>query len=246
MNYKYKIRFRGLNYFAIVLLGILSGCATTTKVSHPDFSGVWEITEYDEVVRPEENAKYTDEVLRREAMFNENFDTVHESHAIFCDTTGMPWTMLGRARNYPREIFQTESRIVFFMEYMDQVRQIHLDKTEIPDQFPGTRQGYSIGHWEGDDLVIETAGFTETTEPTIYHRSGDAKITERWRLVNHPKYGEALEVTIDMVDPEFYQEPVHARTLWQRASEGTVLGAYACPRTLWEDFVTKRLREKKK
>lgn len=241
MNIKNIVSDFSKGFAAVAAAVTLSGCASVASTAHPDFNGIWEITEYDEVIRPEENAVYTEEALAREKMFKENFDTVNESHAIFCDTTGMPWTMLGRARNYPREIFQTESRIVFFMEYMDQVRQIHLDKQVVPENFPGSRQGYSIAHWEGDELVITTDHFIETSEATIYHRSTEAKITERWRLGKHPTYGETLEVKMVLEDPVFYKEPVTMRTLWQRAPDGTVLGTYACPRTLWDNFVSERM-----
>lgn len=232
-----------MKYPLIAITSCLLGCSSTApepKSTHPDFSGVWVITEYDEVIRPEEVAQYTPEALEIEQFYKENFDVKSESHSMFCDTTGMPWTMLGRARNYPREIYQAEDRIVFSNEYMDQIRHIHLNQTAFPDYIPPTRQGYSIGHWEGDELIIESKGFTMTSDATLYHRSDEATITERWKLQNHPSYGEVIEITLTMTDPYYYKEPVQGRTLIKRAAEGVMLGQYGCAATLWEDFIDKR------
>jgi hypothetical protein len=41
----------------------------------------------------------------------------------------------------------------------DRYRQIFLDGRELPKNPNPTWRGYSIGHWEGDTLVVETAGF---------------------------------------------------------------------------------------
>jgi hypothetical protein len=222
----------------------LSSVTMAEKISdHPDFNGIWEITEYDEVVRPEETGRYTEEALRRAKFYKENFDPITESHSMFCDTTGMPWTMLGRARNYPREIYQSKDRIVFAVEYMDQVRQIRLNESEFPDYIAPSSQGYSIGHWEDNVLVVETKGFVATSEATVFHRSDEAQIIEKWKLLTHPKYGEVIEIELKMTDPVFYKEPVIGKTLIQRADPGVMLGQYGCPATIWENFIEKRKEE---
>ena len=44
--------------------------------------------------------------------------------------------------------------------FMDIVRTIHLDMEAHPDDIEPSRAGHSIGHWEGDTLVVDTIGFT--------------------------------------------------------------------------------------
>jgi len=220
---------------------IAAGCSTLAGNARPDFSGMWDVTEYDEITRPDEAGKYTQEAQERIAFYLEHFNPVEESHSKFCDMAGMPWTILGRARDYPREIYQSKDRLFYFFEYMDSYRQIRIGDMEIPESFPGTREGYSIAHWEGDELVVITEGFTEIPHMSKFQRSDEAKIIERWRKFVHSEYGEVIEVKVEVIDPVVYTEPVYGRALWKRAPDGVQLGQYACPASLWEDYADKKL-----
>ena len=86
-----------------------------------------------------------------------------------------------------------------------QYRQIFLDGRPFPeDPTPGW-QGYSVGHWEGDTLVIETRGFRDELwiDTDGSPMSDAAKMTERLHRVN---FGTMeLEITID--DPKVYTKP---------------------------------------
>lgn len=222
---------------------VAAGCSTISAQARPDFSGMWEVTEYDEISRPDESGKYTDEAKERIQFYLDHFDPVEESHSKFCDMAGMPWTILGRARNYPREIYQSKDRLFYFFEYMDVYRQIRIGEKEVPENFPGTREGYSIAQWNGDELVVTTEGLTEIPHMSKFQRSDEAKIIERWRKYNHDEYGEVIEVNVEVIDPVVYTEPVYGRALWKRSEPGTQLGQYACPSSLWQDFVDKKLEE---
>lgn len=227
---------------ACALLAMLGGCAATTEksVERPDFNGFWMVSEYDEIVRPNMVAAYTDLALERLKLYQDNFDPVAESSMIFCAPPGMPMTTLARARDYPRQIYQSEDRMFFLSEFMDGYRQIHIGKTEVPANFAGSREGYSTAHWEGDELVVRTEGFLDLRF-SVMQRSEEAVITERWRKIDHPKYGESIEIELKWEDPLMLKEPIFGRALWQRADEGTVINAYACPETLWENYVYDKL-----
>lgn len=58
-------------------------------------------------------------------------------------------------------IEQTEASITITYGFMDIVRTIHLDQDSHPDIIEPSRAGHSIGHWEGNTLVVDTVGFTE-------------------------------------------------------------------------------------
>jgi hypothetical protein len=84
---------------------------------------------------------------------------------------------------FPIEIFQSDTLIVMKLEYYDLVRIIFLDaRTPEPD-YPHSPTGFSLGHWEGSTLVVET----DLLEPGTITNNGldhtqDARVVERFRL----------------------------------------------------------------
>jgi len=105
---------------------------------------------------------------------------------------------------YPFRIAQTPNLILIVYEGGAHVwRQIFMDGRRLPDHDPDPWwYGYSIGHWEGDTLVVQTTGFKEPgwidEEGTPI--SDTAKLTERFRRLN---YGTLqIEMTVD--DPKTF------------------------------------------
>lgn len=85
--------------------------------------------------------------------------------------------------------------------------------------------GYSVGKWEGDTFVVESAGFDDRSWlDTQGHQHSDAmRVTERYRRVSH----DTLEVTLTIDDPKTYIRPwVTKATV--RLSPGTEMGEYFC------------------
>ena len=114
----------------------------------------------------------------------------------------------------PRMIIQTEKLILIEYEANYGVRHIYLDGRELPPQ--GEPQpwwyGYSIGYWDGDDLVVETnnlRGADEDSEADGWldvngsPYSREAKITERFR---RPTFGH-LQIDFTVDDPKAYTRP---------------------------------------
>lgn len=203
-----------------------------------DFNGVWRIVAYDEVVRIEDgNPEFTDEALRRIRNFKEHYIEAEDTPAKFCYHVGMPWSMLTRARDYPTEIYQTADRVVLFHEGMDMYRHIRLDSKEMPEGYVHSQQGYSVAHWEGEDLVIETRGLTALAEVGEHHRSEQARVIERWHLLREPGKNDRWEIKLTMEDPVIFKKPAHGRQLMERAEPGTTVGGYNCPQSLWDDYV---------
>ena len=60
---------------------------------------------------------------------------------------------------YPFKIVNSEKMVVILYEAVHSYRQIFTDGRELPKDPNPTWQGYSIGHWEGDDFVAQTSGF---------------------------------------------------------------------------------------
>ena len=84
-------------------------------------------------------------------------------------------------------------------------REIFMDGRPLPKDPDPTWSGYSIGRWDGDDLVVESAGFNGKAWLDINgHPTTDAlRLTERYHRVD---FGHmTLEITID--DPKAYTHP---------------------------------------
>ena len=103
------------------------------------------------------------------------------------------------------KIIHQPKLLVTLYEVNAQYRQIFLDGRPFPeDPTPGW-QGYSVGHWDGDTMVIETRGFRDELwiDSNGSPMSDAAKMTERLHRVN---FGTMeLEITID--DPKVYTKP---------------------------------------
>lgn len=110
----------------------------------------------------------------------------------------------------PRKIIQTPDLIVMIYESNGGLRQIFLDGRTLPDNDPQPWwYGYSVGHWDGDTLVVESAGFRDDGWLDVFGSplTDQGKITERFTRVD---YGHMqIDVTID--DPKAYTRPFTVR-----------------------------------
>ncbi len=110
---------------------------------------------------------------------------------------------------FPQKIVQTADAVTVLSEYMVQFRQIFLDGRPLPkDPFPSVK-GYSVGHWEGDALVVETTGYRDGLWLDL---KGDP-LTSSGRTIERirrPTYG-TLEVELTVDDPSVYTRPWTAK-----------------------------------
>ena len=86
------------------------------------------------------------------------------------------------------------------------VRQIFMDGRPLPNNDPDPWwYGYSIGHWDGDTLVVETTGFRDDVWLDVEGSplTNTGKMTERFRRVD---FGH-LEIQITVEDPKAYTKP---------------------------------------
>jgi hypothetical protein len=130
------------------------------------------------------------------------------------------------AHPYPRKVIQTPTEVILIYEGSGTtVREVYLDGRALPKDPEPWFNGYSVGHWEGDTLVVETTGFMDDGWLDVRGSpiTGAGKITERFRRV---KYGYLeLEEIID--DPKVYTKPFSAKLYW-RISPDTQLIEFVC------------------
>lgn len=102
---------------------------------------------------------------------------------------------------------QTKDKIAIVSEENAPLRVIHMDGQGRPDALR-SMEGHSIGHWEGDTLVVETTHYdgrlpARATMGRPMLISGDAKVTERFTRVSETEL--MYQYTVD--DPVYYTEP---------------------------------------
>lgn len=118
-----------------------------------------------------------------------------------CLPQGMP-TIMGAT--YSIQILQNPGQVTVLAEFLTQTRRIFLDEMmpALDDISPGYN-GYSVGHWDGDTLVVETLGVREDVRFFDFPHSSNMKITERIRLAAP----ERLEDRIVIDDPQVLNTP---------------------------------------
>jgi hypothetical protein len=126
----------------------------------------------------------------------------------------------------PRKVIQTAREIVVLYEANGNVRQILTDGRPLPNNDPQSWwYGYSVGHWEGDTLVVETTGFRDDVWLDVEGSplTSTGKMTERWR---RPKFG-LMQIDITVEDPKAYTKPFTVRVNHQLMSD-TELMEFVC------------------
>ena len=126
----------------------------------------------------------------------------------------------------PRKVIQTPREIVILYEANANTRQILIDGRRLPNRdVTPWWYGYSVGHWDGDTLVVETTGFRDDVwldvEGSPLTSSG--KMTERWRRV---KFG-LMQIDITIEDPKAYTKPFTVRVNHQLMPD-TELMEFVC------------------
>ena len=104
-----------------------------------------------------------------------------------------------------RKVVQVPGLLVILNERNAGYRQIFTDGRPLPEDPQPSWNGYSTGKWEGDTLVVQTAGFRDGMwlDRSGSPITGAAKLTERFR---RPNYG-TLEIEVTMDDPKAYTKP---------------------------------------
>src|SRR5207237_10549718 len=94
-----------------------------------------------------------------------NPSSIHRNHNTKVYKSGEPQAIY---IPYPYQIVQSTNKIMMVFEFANAQRIIHLDKV---DPYPSDAyMGHSVGHWEGNILVVDVSSFTPYT---WLDRSGD-------------------------------------------------------------------------
>ncbi len=111
-------------------------------------------------------------------------------------------------------VLQTADQVVMIHEGDAQMRRIHLDVPHSENPKPSW-YGDSVGHYEGDTLVVDTIGLNDRSIIDAYRtpHTENLHVIERWRLLDG---GEVLEVHVTVVDLGAFNQPWQALRRFQR------------------------------
>jgi hypothetical protein len=146
----------------------------------------------------------------------------------------MPGTPRAMYMPYPFQITQGTTKIQMAFEVNGASRVIHLDPVDPPPA--DTWMGHSVGHWEGDTLVVTVDHFNDRT---WFSRAGDfhsdaLKLTERYTMITN----DAIRYEVTVEDPNVFTRTWTMRMVFYRQLEPNAqLMEYKCVELVEETFL---------
>ncbi len=225
-----RLRARaGSALVALLALSVLSGSASA-QTAAPDISGTYWATRYNAKIQLVGGGDLPLTAAGK-AAYDKNIaglkdGSISDDSRKYCVPDGLPRVL---ATPYPFEIFQAPpGQITIIYELNHQIRTIAMDKP-----LPGEKElisfpfynGHSVGHFEGDTLVVETAGFNAKTfvDATGAPHTDEMRTVERIRKTSPTE----LEIVITIHDPDYYSRDWQARFVYAQRND-VRLEDYVC------------------
>jgi hypothetical protein len=200
--------------------------AKTWQESTTGISGIWKMQGYIGSTHPvrERVARTVDgqlppmqpwaAKLLEQRLVDAEHDKIFANTASLCQPEGVPYILFS-AVSGPIQILETPGQVTLISEEMNEIWFIHLNEKHTEDVEPSFH-GESVGHWEGDTLVIDTVGLSDRTtldQVGMPHTNALHVITRVHRV--DPNTLEFL-VTID--DPKTFTHPWNRRVIYKKAA----------------------------
>jgi hypothetical protein len=133
-----------------------------------------------------------------------------------CWPAGVP-TFMTYSRFTPVFFIQSPTEVLIIFESDQQIRRVYLDVPHSESPQPSW-YGESVGHYEGETLVIDTIGLNDKTFVDNFRTPHTEKlhIVERWRVIDG---GKVLEVNFTVDDPDAFYEPWSAIQRYGRVQQ---------------------------
>jgi hypothetical protein len=170
---------------------------------------------------PQLKGKYLEDYQAYRKATQENGGLAPKAYSN-CLPPGMPGIM--GVGQYPMQFLFTPGQVTILQEAWGQWRRIFTDGRAHPpaDEIEPSFQGHSIGHWEGDVLVVDTVGIKDLARLQLgMGHSDKLHITER---IHQAKDNPDLlvdEITLD--DPEALEKPFQLTQSYRRTRDGDLI-----------------------
>ena len=190
-----------------------------TAASHPDFSGVYGSAGLPQGATPPPLRAGAEkfQIVRTATDVRGRTTLVQE-----CVPLGIPQTYI---TPYPWQFIQTPRMMIQVFEYPSAVRFIPLDGRALPPDPDPAWMGTAAGRWEGETLVIESAGYNDKTEVHSFMHTESLHVIEKFKKLENGNL--QYEVTVE--DPNVWTKPwaIPART-FQLRKETEFVSEFVC------------------
>jgi hypothetical protein len=144
----------------------------------------------------------------KERMKKDNDEVLGGKIAFTAGSSCMPLGVPGfMSQGGPNSLYfvQTPSQVRMISQSNQQVRRVAMNVPHSANPKPSW-YGESVGHYEGDSLVIDTIGLSEKLPLDVYRtpHTEKVRVVERWRIIDD---GKMMEATFRVEDPEAFYEP---------------------------------------
>jgi hypothetical protein len=180
-----------------------------TADGKPDLSGIWGAESYRFVQNLPPDGVEPPMLPEAASLYKRRVDTLgYDVPMTFCMPHGVPDAML--VAGHPFKIIQTPGVMVHLYEEFHKYRQIFTDGRQLPVDPDPAWYGYSVGRWEGETFVVESAGFKEGTwlDNSGHPHTDALRTTERFRRINFGR----MDLTVTIDDPKAYSRPWTSQT----------------------------------
>ena len=135
----------------------------------------------------------------------EHFKLTPEESALGPTATCLPPGVPGSTMwPYPLQIVQKPDMVVILYEAYPMFRVVPTDGRAHPDDLDPTFMGNSVGHWDGDTLVVDVTGFNDRTVlADTYHHTAAMHVVERYRRTSY----DTIEYVATIDDPNVFAAP---------------------------------------
>lgn len=203
---------------AALAIATASSAQAAAPAAGQDISGVWWATTYSPKI-PLVGGGELPYTADGKAAYDKNIAALKSGQLIdaarrYCVPDGVPRIL---ATPYPFEVIHTPGQTTILYEMNHAIRPVAMDKPLPSDKdlipYP-YYLGHSVGHWDGDTLVVETAGFNDKTflDATGAPHSDAMKTTERLRKIGNNQ----LEDVVTVHDPDMFTRDWSARFVYQQ------------------------------
>jgi hypothetical protein len=194
-----------------------SGPAPRASDGRPDLSGIWGLAWHPEPVGKEpQPLPWAEDVAKQRGKRGR----ITDLGTAACLPAGIG------GFGPPQKIVQTPSLIVILDGNFNPDRQIYLDGRGHPRDFNPSWMGHSVGHWEGDTLVVDTVGFNDlgwvSVGPSSFPQTEKLHITEQFRRLDMGH----LQVERTYDDPGAFRQPFTMREV--HPLEDEEVSEYVC------------------
>ncbi len=144
-----------------------------------------------------------------------------ESLTANCLPPGLPGIM---TQPYPYEFLLTPGQVTIISEAYTEVRHIYTDGRPLPEDPDPNFYGTSVGHWDGNTLVVDTVGFAQVPRGLNFPYSDKLKVTERFQLTDP----DTMSVETTITDPLALTMPYSTGTRTLQRHRNWTIAEYIC------------------